>query len=132
MLGPPGPGRVLGGGVQVAALGLQPGGRVLQRGQVGGASWRVPGQAAAMRDRPGDDVLASGQDGVEVVVQQAIGRGVGFRDVVVGSEDTGVLAEQVVQLVAAGLRLGEQMLVIELIEMRRAIVRLVSSRAAAA
>ena len=78
------------------------------------------------------DVLAGGQGGVQVVVQQPAGRGVRVRRVVGGGQGAGVLAEQVVQLVAAGGGLGDQVLVIQLIEAASGLARLVPSSAAAA
>lgn len=55
---------------------------------------------------------------MQVVVQQPADRGVRFRYSVSG-EGAGVLAEQVVQLVAAGRRLADQMLVIEFTQKTR-------------
>ena len=59
---------------------------------------------------------AGGQSGMEVAVQQPPGRGVCFRWVVSGGQGAGVLADQVVQPVAAGCGLTEQVLVIQFFE----------------
>ena len=58
---------------------------------------------------------------VQVVVEQPADCRIGFSGVIGGGEGAGVFAEQVVQTVA-GRRLGEQMLVIELIEAAANIV----------
>ena len=50
---------------------------------------------------------------MQVIVQQPADRGIGFGWIVGGGQRAGVLAEQVVQLVAAGCGLGEQMLIVE-------------------
>ena len=121
--GPPARGGVVRGGVQVRALGFQPGGRLPEGGQVGGMRRRVAGRRAAVGAGPGGEVPAGGQGGVQVVVQQPAGRGVGSGRVVGGGEGAGVLAEQVMQLVAAGCGLGEQVLVIQLIQAAAGLVQ---------
>jgi hypothetical protein len=57
-------------------------------------------------------VPSGGQRGVQVVAEQPAGSGVAVCRVIGVGQSAGVLAEQVVQLVAAGCGLGEQMLVI--------------------
>ena len=61
----------------------------------------LPWRRAPLDGSPSRDVPAGGQGGVKVVVQQPPGRGVGFAGVVGGGQRAGVLAEQVVELVAA-------------------------------
>jgi hypothetical protein len=61
-------------------------------------------------------VPASGRGGVEVVVQQPVDRVIGFCWVIGGGEGAGVLAEQVMQLIAAGDGLSEQVMVIQVIK----------------
>ena len=133
MLEPSGGGGVAGGRVQVGAFGFQPGGCLPGRGQHGGtqAGCRPGGKEEDAGSSDGE-VLAGGQRGVQVVVQQPAGRGVAISWVVGGGEGAGVLAEQVVQPVAAGGGLGEQVLVIQLIEAAAGLIQLVSSSAAAA
>ena len=111
-------GGVAGGRVQVGALGLQPGGGLPGRGYRRRALWR-PGRwqrPEAWLQLVRGDVLAGGQRGMQVVIQQPAGRGVGVGRVVGGGQGAGVFAEQVVQLVAAGGGLGEQVLVIQLLQ----------------
>src|SRR5262249_56774542 len=62
----------------------------------------------------GGDVAAGGRGDVCVVVHQPASGGAGIG--VMGGERAGVLAEQVVQEVAAGRGLGDQMMVVELVE----------------
>jgi hypothetical protein len=57
-------------------------------------------------------VLAGGQRGVQVVVQQPPGGGLTGSGVISGGQGAGVLAEQVVQPVAAGGGLGDQVLAV--------------------
>jgi hypothetical protein len=61
-------------------------------------------------------VLAGGSGGVQVVTQQPAGRGGGFGGDVGGGQGAGVLSDQVVLLVAARCGLGEQVVVIEFVE----------------
>ena len=68
-------------------------------------------------------MLAGGQGGVQVVVQQPADGSVAIRRVVGGGQGAGVLAEQVVQLVPAGRGLGDQVLVIQLIEAAAGLVQ---------
>ena len=68
-------------------------------------------------------MLAGGQGGVQVVIQQPVSGGGTSSGIILGSQGAGVLAEQVVQLVAAGRGLGDQMLVIELTEMAARLVQ---------
>jgi len=62
-------GGVVRGGVQVCALGFQPGGRLREGGHVRELRRRVAGQRAAVGAGPGVEVLSGGQGGVQVVVQ---------------------------------------------------------------
>jgi hypothetical protein len=68
---------------------------------------------------------------VQVVVQQPGGR-FSCGGVIGRGKGAGVFAEQVVQLVTAGRKLCEQVLVIRPSKLRRAAPRVVPSRAAAA
>src|SRR5215467_7008051 len=117
MPGEPAVGGVVCGGVQVGALGFQPGGSLRKGGQVRGLRRRVTGQRVAVGVGPGGEVPAGGHGGVQVVVQQSADRGIRFGGVLTGGQGAGVLAEQVVQLVAAGGGLGEQVVVIQVIEL---------------
>jgi hypothetical protein len=57
---------------------------------------------------------AGGPGGVQVVVQQPDGRGIGVGGVAAGGgQGPGVLPDQVVELVPAGGGLGDQVLVIQ-------------------
>ena len=58
-------------------------------------------------------MLAGGPGGVQVVIQQPAGGGVAGGGVVGGGQGTGVLAEQVVQPVAAAGGLGDQVLAVQ-------------------
>ena len=60
---------------------------------------------------------AGGRGDVRVVVDQPAGGGSESARVVGGGERAGIFAQQVVQQVAAGRRLGDQMMVVELIEL---------------
>src|SRR5215467_13254647 len=60
---------------------------------------------------------ASGQRTMQVVIEQPPGGLLCIRRILCGGQGTGVLAEQVVQLEAAGRGLGNQMLVIQLVEL---------------
>ena len=77
-------------------------------------------------------MLAGGLGGVQVVIQQTARGGVAGGGVVGGGQGTGVLAEQVVQPVAAPGGLGDQVLVVQGLQARRAVARSVPSSAAAA
>ena len=68
-------------------------------------------------------MLAGGQGGVQVIIQQPVRRGDTIPGIIVGGQGAGVLAEQVVQQVAAGCGLGEQVLVIQLIEAAAGLVQ---------
>ena len=68
-------------------------------------------------------MLAGGQCGAQVVVQQSVSRGIRVCRVVGGGKGAGVLAEQVVQAIAAGRGLGEQVLVIQLIEAASCLIQ---------
>jgi hypothetical protein len=125
--GVPGPlagGRVADCGVQVGALGLHPRGRLPVGGQAGGMGRRAAGrQPVGGGAGPRGDVPGGNHGGVQVVVQQPPGRGVAIPGVVGGGQGPGVFAEQVVQLAAAGRGLGEQVLVIQLIEAAAGLVQ---------
>ena len=69
-------GRAVGGGVQVCPVGFQPGACLLERGQVRGLSRRQTGRRTAVGAGPGGEILAGGQGGVQVVIQQPGDRGV--------------------------------------------------------
>jgi hypothetical protein len=75
---------------------------------------------------------AGGQRGVQVVIQQSPGRLVCFGGVVGGGQAAGVLAEQVVQLVAAGAGSASRCWSYSSSSWCRAVARLVPSSAAAA
>ena len=60
---------------------------------------------------------AGGPGGVRVIVHQPADGGVRISRLVGSGERAGVLAEQIVQEVAAGRGLGDQMMVVELIEL---------------
>ena len=77
-------------------------------------------------------MLGGGQRGVQVVVQQPADRSVAVHVVVADSYGVGVFVEQVVQLVAAGGGLREQMRSYSSSSQRRAWSTLLSSRAAVA
>ncbi len=62
------------------------------------------------------DVPPGGERGVKVVVEKPPRRGVLLGWVVGGDQCSGVLTKQVMQEVAAGRRLGEQVMVIQLLE----------------
>ena len=64
-----------------------------------------------------------GQRGVHVVVQQPPGRGVWLGRVVRGGQGAGMLPEQVVEPVAAGCGLGDQVLVIEAFQAAASLAR---------
>ena len=107
---------VAGTGVQVGALGLQPGDRLVLR-----ADFRGPGRRRARRRRVGDGgapggMPAGGHGGVKVVVQQSADRGQVVCGAVVGGASPGVFAEQVVETVPAAGRLADQVVVIQLAE----------------
>ena len=68
-------------------------------------------------------VLAGGHRGVQVVVQQPPGCGTAAGRVVGGCQGAGVLAEQVVQQVAAGCGLGDQVLVIQVFQAAARLVQ---------
>src|SRR5262249_31296662 len=106
MPGAPAGGGVVRGSVQVRPLGFQPGGRPAEGGQVRGVRRRVARRWPMAGAGPVGEVPAGGQGGVQVVIQQPPGRGVAVCLVVSGGEGAGVLAEQVVQPVAAGRGLG--------------------------
>src|SRR5262249_48214167 len=112
MPGASGLGGVAGGGIQVGSLSLQPSGRLLPGGQVGGTGRRGASRGAGGAS-PGGAGPASYRGSVQVVIEQPTRGGVTVGGVVRGGEGAGVLAEQVVQLVAAGHGLGEQVLVIQ-------------------
>ncbi len=102
-------------GVQVGALGPQPGDRLFLRAQ-----FRSPGRRGAWQRRAGDegapgDVLAGGHGRMQVVVQQPADRGLVVRGVGGGARP-GVFAEQVVQAVPAAGRFRDQVVVIQLVE----------------
>ena len=113
---PPGGGGVAGGRLQVGALGVQPGGCLPGRGHRRRVLRRAGRRQRADAGIEVGDALAGGQGGVQVVIQQPPGGGVAICRVVGGGQGAGVLAEQVVQLVPAGGGLGDQVLVIQLIE----------------
>ena len=104
-------GAVVRGGVQVRPLGFQPGGRLPEGGQVR-ALRRRAARRSAVAAGPAGEVPPGRHGGVQVVIQQPPGRGVRFGGTVRGGEGARVFAEQVMQLVAAGRRLGEKVLVI--------------------
>src|SRR5580704_684869 len=80
--------------------------------QAGGS----PGGRLALGGGHQQDVSAGGERGVKVVVEKPPRRGVLLGWVVGGDQCSGVLTKQVMQEVAAGRRLGEQVMVIQLIE----------------
>ena len=80
------------------------------------AGRRLAGGSEGLRWYQDGNVLAGGQRGVQVVVQQPAGGGVAVGGVVGGREGLGVLAEQVVQPVAAAGGFGEQVLVVEALQ----------------
>src|SRR5215831_2576544 len=113
--GPPSGGGVADGCIYIGALSFKPG-RCLPGGrQVGDVGGRSASRWTLV-PCPGGEVSASRDSGVQVVVQQASAGGVAVRRVVGVSEAAGMFAEQVVQPVAAGCGLDEQVLVIQLIE----------------
>jgi hypothetical protein len=78
-------------------------------------------------------VAASGQGGVQVVIQEPPGGYLGIGgSASLGGHDAGMFAEQVVQLVPAGGALSDQVLVIQSIEVAAGLPGLVPSSAAAA
>src|SRR5215472_11594896 len=112
---PPMAGGVSRRGVYISALGLQPGRGLREGGQVRDVGRRMAGRRTAVGALPLAEMLAGGEAGVRVIVQQAGDGSVAVRGLVGGRERAGVLAEQVVQLVPSGRGLGQQMLVIQLI-----------------
>ena len=113
---------VLGGGVadgrvQVGALGFQPGGRFAGRGQLAGR-WPAGWPAAGVRLRwsrwrcAGWRPRRRARSSSPACRRRRVNPRCRRR-----RERAGVLAQQVVQQVAAGRRLGEQMMVVELIEL---------------
>jgi hypothetical protein len=111
--GPRGGGGIADGRVQVGTLGFQPGGRLLWRRYRRRAGRREARRRGAFGSGPRGNVLAGGQGGVQVVVQQPGGGGVPGGRVIGGGQDPGVLADQVVEPVPAAGGLGDQVLVIE-------------------
>ena len=124
ILVPSGGGGVVCGGVQVRPLGLQPDRRLLRCGQRGCMGWRLPGRRPVPGGGPsGEVVLGGGHRGVQVVVQQPPRSGTGVGRVAGRCQGAGVLAEQVVQQVAAGCWLGDQVLVIQVFQAAARLVQ---------
>jgi len=61
-------------------------------------------------------VLAGRRGGVRIVIQQPPGRGAGVRGIAGRGQRAGVLTEQVVQAVAAAGGLGQQVLIVQAIQ----------------
>ena len=104
--GPAGGGGMDGDRVQVGAFGLEPGCCLLRGGEPGRAV-RLPGCGQrADRDHQGrPEFPVGGQRGVQVVVQQPVGGRVAGGGILGGGQGPGMVAEQVMQPVAAGGRL---------------------------
>jgi hypothetical protein len=116
MLGAPAGRGIAGGRVQVGAFDLQPGGCLPGRGQLRHVVWLPAGRHRRDGGHLTGDVLAGGQRGVQVVVEQSADRFVRSGGVVGGGESLGVLAEQVVEFKVAGCEPGDQVLVIQALQ----------------
>ena len=104
---------VFGGAVQIQPFGIQPGARGLQAGQIRGVRWRTLNR----KDHDGRtprQLAVRGARRVQVVIKEPCR--LVRRRLVGSSQGPGMLADQVVQAVAAADRFAEQVMVVKRLE----------------